>query len=377
VKALFQRGLVALAARRTAGLGIGAWTLALAVLIACADWSPPPAWLDESRSERANELLRAGLVRQGAWITFLAALAPVLVHRAASRAAAWRRKDGAWLASRAVSARTIFASTWAGATLASLACALVFALIGEVRGGSSAGAARLAARLDGPGAHWIEQRMPFEWHVDLPAELASSAETASGEPMFVRIDLGLGAGAGAACEVNLRARRAGGAWSPITSAHIGNRGSIEIAIPTGTGALDLELSTPSEEARVLLFGERCSVWRTTSGAFSVGAPIFTRVVIALAAWHALALAFSTWMSAASATWLVVALWVTAWWSNGATSEWIAASLPGADLFDAIAIAAEGRAPAPAGWHMLDGLVVILLASLWIGVLGLRKWKVAR
>ena len=380
MSALVIPGLVALAARRTASRGAIVWAVFVAIALAMSSSTPPAAWLEAGASDPH---VAGGLVRESAWSVFLLAVAPVLVLRAARDAAIWRRRDAAWVACRVVSNSTVLVSTWLGVVLASFILVSAWGALAEFRAGvDSSPPLRLVGSLAGPaqsvrGSTWIVGTKPFVWRADENA--ACRAALAAGDA-HARIELGLGAGA--ACSVVMRARRTGEslddarAWAEEARASIGTRGAIEVALPRGSGPLEFEIELGSPESRLFVLGERLEIHARSSGSHPAALAILARIALAALAWTAFALGCSAWVSPPTAALAVLAALAPAWWSEGARTASLA-WLPGADVFDALAIVGAGRVPSEIGLVGIGGAIAVACAGLALGLAGLARWRSAR
>lgn len=365
MKRLVEPGLVALALRRTASLGVIAWSIVIVLVLVLTRDSTPRDWIESEDSI-------GGLWRQSVWITFLAAVAPILVVRAASKSAPWRRADSAWLASRSTGNATILVSTWIGATLAGLVFAVIFALVAETFAGTEA-TSRLAGKLPLPAQRWIDGAKPTAWSIHAP-------DVAEGRDLSARIELGLGPGPGGTSETRVRARRRSDptdTWSVEARTAVKNRGALEFPLPRGTGDIDLELSTSAESMRVYVEGESIELWESAPP-HSASITMLARCALALAAWIALAIGVSTWTSTTTAALSVPATWAPFWWSQGSTRvDAIATFLPGARIFDDLAILSLGRAPAFIDMRVALGASAVLMLGFLLGIAGLRSWRSGR
>ncbi len=202
---------------------------------------------------------------------------------------------------------------------------------------------------------------------DVPANAHERTPTARLGGARVRVELGLGAGAGPATEVLLRARSPGETTTART--HIGTRGAIEVVLPAAAGAVELELSVSDPDARVLVLSDAAQVWVPVASASAADRAIVLRLCIASCAWIALAFGFGAWISAASAALCVIALWIAAWLAD-APCAWI----PGIDLPEALAIAAQGRVPPELDPRAYAGAFIALACGLALAASGLARWR---
>ncbi len=408
---IVDRGLVLLALRRSLAPGVVAWTicvLAFTLFAGSGSHGTPPSGtsLDETLPYGSLDLVAAGLARESVWYAFVLGVVPLLVvrcvssvvpwrimpdaagRRGASQVAASRHGDAPWLATRAVSNATIATSTWLGAAIACVVLTVVFAVAAGIRGGS-APTPVAAGTLDGPKARWAATGSPLAWHAELPSgrfagDMNTATNTATNTGLTARIELGLGAGTGAAAEVELRARR--GAATTAATTRIGNRGSIEVALPPGIGGVDFELACKGQDTRVCVLSDSVELWSLPSANDSAPHPAAThaadlallaRFVLALCAWLALAIGVSRFVSPATAALAVLAAWVPHWWAEAGPSAFSSRWLPGVDLFDALSIVGDGRAPACPPLTSVAGTLVVVVISIVLACIGLRSWRVPR
>lgn len=359
-----ERGLVALALRRTLGLGACVWTAALATAVAL---TLPAA---TAPVDAADVDVAAGLARQSVWTAFLLGVGPLLVLRSTSQVAPWRRHDASWLATRAVSNTTIAVSTWLGACSAGVALAVIFGCLAELRRASITAPPVLRGSFELPRERRLTETTTLIWSATLDDSVRRSNAHA-------RIELGLGPGAGAACAVSLRVRGHVHGEESTAIDRIGNRGTIEVRLPADEVSFEFELTSAPGEARVFVLSERGEVWSRDGHRHAASLAMFARLALALSVWVALALAFSCFVSGRTAACGVLALWTPLWFSSGIPATGIARIWPGADLFDALAIVGEGRAPAAVGLEVVCAAIAIVTLSLGVCAIALRGWRVSR
>lgn len=301
-------GLARLAFRRALAPGVVAVWILLAALLLTRDWAGANALLEVS----GEGAFSRGLLREGAW-TFLAiGMLPLLVLRAARTLSAGRAAELEWLASRGSSRGTILVSTWIGTWAGGAALLVLSGVSVELRGGSADASLRRAG--------------------DLTLATAPPGSRA-------RVEIGLVSSAGSAAEVVLRARR--GQEERTNRVRVSSGGAIEVEIPPGAGPVELDLSCPDRTASAVVASGPAEVWIPCTSDRAAGAEILLRMLVALAAWSALALGLGAWMSPPIAGAAILAAWIPAW-LGGSRPAW----LPGADLWDAIRVAGMGRVPEP-------------------------------
>jgi hypothetical protein len=274
----------------------------------------------------------------------------------------------------------IATSTWLGVAIAAVVLTIAFAVAADIRGGH-APTPVAAGRLDGPKERWAATGSPLTWHAEIPADHAwEDARMKTGTVLSARIELGLGGGTGAAAEVELRAQR--GWETTVAMARIGNRGSIEVALPPGLGGVDFELACKGEDTRVCVLSDGVELWslRTSAGLVAEHAAtlaMLARFALAVCAWLALSIGVSRFVSPATAALAVLAAWVPHWWADTGPSAFSSRWLPGADLFDALSIVGDGRAPACPPLTTLAGTLAIVVVGIVLACFGLRSWRVSR
>jgi hypothetical protein len=408
----FDRGLILLALRRSLAPGVVAWMLCVLVFTLVGGGASRGLLPDGSFDPVA-----AGLARESVWYAFVLGVVPLLVvrtvssvvpwrvmpeaagRRGASHVAASRHGDAPWLATRAVSNATIVISTWTGCALAGLLATACFALAAESRGGSIPTPVAIGT-LERPHERWATSKAPLAWRATLPAGLsgadASEATSDSSMPgsslprssvsesamsrISARIELGLGAGAGAAAEVELRARR--GAVTTASTTRIGNRGTVEVVLPHGRGDVELELACKGEDARVCILSDHVELWSLPSSSHRAlvqpaTTAIFGRLALSLAAWLAIAIGVSRFVSPMTAALCVLCAWIPHWWAEAGPSAFSSRWLPGVDLFDALGIVGDGRAPSAVRITAAAGSLALVAIGLVIACIGLRTWRVSR
>jgi hypothetical protein len=312
----------------------------------------------QTRPENAPHF---GLVRQHYWACFLLGVAPLLVLHAARRAAPARMDDPAWLKTRRASNVSIALSTYAGALVAWSAATLACAAVAELDAPPDERLSIACGTAEVPTGRWFGAEAPLAWRATIPA--GSGARSAT-------FEIGLGAAGGSAGKV---LPRAGGREGRILV--LGGRGEIEVGILEGETAVEFELQCIGEGTRALVLAPHATLWAQAESRFSACVSIALRFLLAGATWLALALAFACFAGGTTAACGVLALWVPVWMSDWPASmtRWI----PGADLFEALAIVGAGRAPAAPPVHAWIGTFVLVGCAVVASAFGLRRWRVSR
>jgi len=298
----------------------------------------------------------AGRWIESTWTAFLVLVVPCIVYRAA---ALRTRGEVGWVS---VSRTGIAGSELSRAIGASAAIALilavfsVFVAFGPTHGGPVHG---FVANTSGPDTALVAHDAALTWSAAIDDDVGLSAS----------IDVSLSIAAGAGGEVRLRARRRADPASvgdvsdaASTSTHGGSarvlpRGRVEVEIPRGSGPVDFELSLPEPGARGFVTSEHVELWRVVP-ASAARARIASRVAIAVLAWALLAFGLGAWLR----PWLAVGV-VAAYALAIQLAESAPRTFPGAKLAQNLAIAADGRAPAPLGALEYLGLALVAFLAL--------------
>ena len=331
-------GLARLAFRRALAPGVVVAWILLAALLLSRDWAGENALLEAAGEGADSGQFARGLLREGAW-TFLAiGMLPILVLRAARTVSAWHAGELEWLASRGSSRGTILVSTWigtwaGGAVLLALSCLAIELRAGPA--GSNIGSLRRASGL----------------------ALASAPPGSR-----ARLEIGLVASSGSAAEVVLRARR--GREERTSRVRVSAGGAIEVEIPPGTGPVQMELGCSEPGASAVVASGPAEVWVPCTTDRAASAEILLRMLVALAAWSALALGLGAWMSPPIAAAAILAAWIPAW-LGGSRPAW----LPAGDLWEALRVAGMGRVPESLDPRAFSGGALLAAAGLALAAAG--------
>jgi hypothetical protein len=353
-RALVHAGLVRLALRRSAPLGLVALVVVLLALATArdgADSSLLPTF--------ARATSDAGRARGLVWAVLLLVGAPVLVGRAAGIAERWRARDADWFAVLPVP-RLAYATN---ATLGLLGVAVLGALLtaacaeGAARRSAEGAPLRWSASPEHPPALLAEGAAAWSWTPaglraeDLPPGarlvLAPTVAPGSGPALTVRASLG-SEGAG---RTELRERVYG-------------RTRLELALPPDArGALDVALAREGPGAVLVLPPASIELLLPAGAPAWASGVLLGHALLALVAWAALAAGLGAWMrpGLALATALALAL------APAVPDAPLLGLLPGADLARTWELVDAGLVPAPPGPAALlaSGLVtaagVLLLA----------------
>ncbi len=287
----------------------------------------------------------AGRWIESAWTAFLVLVVPCLVFRAASLRT---RGEVGWVS---VSRTGIAQSELSRAIGASTAIALILAVFSAFVGFGPTHAGPVhgfVASANGPATALIADDAPLTWSATIDEDV----------DLFASIDVSLSIAAGAGGEVRLRARRrANPASVREGSARVLPRGRVEVDIPRGPGVVEFELSLPEPGARGFVTSEHVELWRVVP-AGAVRGRVAARMAIAVLAWSLLAFGLGAWLR----PWLAAGV-VAAYALAIQLSDFAPRTFPGAKLAENIAIAADGRAPAPLGALEYLGLALVAFLTL--------------
>jgi hypothetical protein len=362
-------GLCVLALRRAlAPAVLVAWALLLAVVLGPgrADAGTIDAASGAIAGSEPTAIAR-GLAREGAWVAVLIGILPLLVVRAARLVPRWRAGEGDWLGSRALGRPAIAASTFVGtfagaAGLLAATCAVI-----ELSTGEAGSTLRRSGSIPLPAAAWITPETPLVVTVPSSKALARSTPGDLDKGTRARVELAFGDAAGSAAEIVLLARRSD--REIVRRARLATHGTVEVELPLGEGPLEIVITAPLAGSRAYLVTGEIELWTPEASERAGSRAVIARLLPAVLAWIALAFGLGAWMSAASATWAVVAAW-TAIWLSDARPAW----LPGADLWEALDTVGAGRVPAHADVRSLGVALLFAFVGLCLVVLGTRRWR---
>ncbi|HKC26092.1 MAG TPA: hypothetical protein VKF32_15205, partial [Thermoanaerobaculia bacterium] len=341
---------------------IGAWIL-LALFGLTRDWAGTNALLQTAGEGGDPGAAARGMLREGVWTILAISILPLLVFRTARSVSVWRSGESEWLASRGVGRGAILVSTWigtwaGGATLLALACLAI-----ELRAGAAAPSLRRGPDLALPSGAFssrarIGSRGPLAWTAPDTSAIAGAR---------ARVQIGFVSGAGSAGEILFRAKR--DRDERTGRARISSHGSIEVELPPGSGAIGFELSCASPGTTAVVLSDAVEVWSPCASDRAAGVEILIRILVAFAAWTALALGLAAWVSPSIASLAILAAWIPAWLGDIAP-RW----LPGADLWDALSIVGMGRVPAALDSRAFAVGTLLALVGLALAAVGLRSWR---
>jgi len=298
----------------------------------------------------------AGRWIESTWTAFLVLVVPCIVFRAASLRT---RGEVGWVSVSRTGIAQSELSRAIGATTAIaliLACFSAFVAFGPAHANPVHG---FVANAPGPDTALVEHGAPLAWSTNIGEDVG----------LYASIDISLSIAAGAGGEVRLRARRrvdsasprgvsdAGSASVNEGSARVLPRGRVEVEIPRGSGVVEFELFLPEPGARGFVTSEHVELWRVVP-AGSARVRVATRIAIAVLAWSLLAFGLGAWLRPWLASGVVAAYALAIQLSDSAPR-----TFPGAKLAENLAIAADGRAPAPLGALEYLGLALVAFIAL--------------
>lgn len=359
---LFQPLLFRLELRRALGGGFAPFALALLVVLVLAPWSTPDIVTIEPRAAAVAR----GLQRQGIWTGALLFLVPALVWRAAGTLARWRRGDADWLGSRPTGKLAALVSTWAGTVAAGALLLAAVALFIELDVDGDAATFAYAGTSGLADVRRIEPGTARTFRMPDPG-----ARAPAGSRVRARVTVTVGAGPTTVARLTVR-RTAGDGGEQTTTARVVARTWIEVELPPGPGALELELASEGAGALAVLAPDSFQLWIPGGDERRASLTIFIRSALGLAAGLALAMGFGAWVSPVTAGLGALLLWPALAIPLGAPG-W----LPAARLARALAFVGEGRLPEALDPRALLGLLACVGTGLALALPGLRSWRHGR
>lgn len=351
-----NRHLASLALRRSLTPGFAVTAALVLALATRVPWAPSSEWSGAAQ-------IRAGaFAREGVWTVLMLALLVVLVHKASSTVPRWRRGEVDWLAKSPANRTGIVVATWLGQAFAALLIVAAIALAAELTARDTQPALRLMARIPGADGALVDEHARLQWNVDLPPARAGD-RLQVGVSMIANLP---------SAEVRFAAARRGSDGAVHrreTNAHVTAATSIEVEVPEGDGAVELELSRTG--AIVALDGSGTTWLRPIGSASEISFDISAQVALAVLAWLALAFGCGAWVSPALATSTIVALALSTWVGGGSALDawWPWSALPAA-------VGAAGRSVAPGmptAAHVCGALACIAL-GLALARVNVATWR---
>lgn len=353
---LFQPRVFLLTLRRTLDLPLVLWFATSAAFLLAQDWAPPNALLDVHGDPTATESTAAGLTRQGLWGGLALAIGPLLVLRAATTIAHWRRGEIDLFASRAAGRAAWIVSTWIGQCAAATILLSLCGVLAAARAGSTLLALEPAGSAGTIGADWITSEEPAS------SMLGTKAIDA---PAGSRLQVELAPQGAPAIEAELCVR-AGMARASCTNVRIATRAAIDVALARERGPLALEIRCLTPGARLRVLSRDIELW-IPSASLAVDVRMAARLLLASFTWLALALGLGAWLSPSISALATLAVWIIALLGPRACTL-----LPGGDLLDALEVIGRGRAPAAVDAMSLLLALGLCMLGILLGTLGLSQ-----
>lgn len=355
-------GLALLALRRLLSR-----TFLLAALALAALWTLQSFEVREA-TQAADEALLRATRRESTWLIFALCLLPTCFWAAARVGERWFDGDRDWIGARAITHARFLFSTWCGLWLAAALVCLAIGVGSELAAGGSGASARELATLDSPTLLLLEDEARGSWVLD-------EREGVLREGRELRLELRATPGAGPTARVRLSGRRVSSAKRTSMEAIVSGRTRVVLELPPGAGPLELELEKLGPGCGVLVLPGALDLFEPIASERSGSVALVVRVLAWLGAWLAVALALGTWMRAATATVLTLALQLPLWSLASSPSrvrEVAAHLLPGLGLPRALALVGDGLAPALPSHTILLGLALLTGGALWSAGRGLRR-----
>jgi hypothetical protein len=305
--------------------------------------------------ERAEQVLR-GLLRGSVWTLLPLVLVLVSVSAAARDPERWRRGEGLVLGTRRAPPWRVATSVWAGRTLGLVLWTLAIAAAGELGAAGSAPCFEIGPRES------LSAARPAAAGGAFSIELAGARDLPPGSR--ARLSWYWLGDYSSLETVHLKAWRTG-SETTRTRAQSALVQHIEIDLPTGSGPLQLQVTTVGAESALAIGGlvleylhpapERLGTWRLLVALAWFGATLL-----------ALAAGLGAWISAPSSVALLTVTWCAAW-IEGALE-----ALPGLALPRMLRSVSAGHVPqAEEGAVWFVGALLISL-GLALRVLALRR-----
>jgi hypothetical protein len=350
--------LVLLALRRTITPAFALATLAILALATQMQWSAPAEW------SGAADLRAGSFARQGVWTFAALTLLPVLVYRAASTIPRWRAGEVDWLAKSPANRGGILLSTWCGAALGAALAIVMIAIAAEFTARDAQPALRLAARLPAPDGALIDDGAKLAWRVDAPSARGGD---------HLHVGVVMIANQPAADVILGATRRAsdGTIRSSQIRAHVVAACELDVAVPDGQGALELELKREQPGAIVALDGNGVAWLTPIESAHTISLDIAVHTWLATIAWLALALGCGAWVSpllasmtlacVSSFSWIGASTVLDAWWPWGALPE-------------ALDLSSRAISPGWPAFSCLAGTLVCVALGLLLARVDVATWR---
>jgi hypothetical protein len=304
-------------------------------------------------SELPADVDAAGTVRSGAWIALALCIVPWIVLRAASQVAGWRAKEVEWLAKSPESPVSIATSAFAGILAAG--CVLIALSAVAVELATPAGNVKLrrigALEPDGlVGIH--SERTVYHWRLDVP-------ESPPGASLRVHLAF---VPTDAYADVEWRAERAG--HSNVATARVSSSCTVDVALPTGPGPVQVELRRVGGGGLVLLDERNVDHLAPVASERFASVTVALKLACATAAWIALALGFGSTLAPWLATLALLATTIA--------FELLRIREPWGSLPEILELCSRGIVPEPPSLALLRPVAILVVCGIWLAGIGARR-----
>ena len=344
----------------------------LAAVILAAIWISLDLSISEATQTADAALLRSTR-RESTWVLFAVCLLPVCIYGAARVGERWFSGDRDWIGARAIS-RTRFAlSTWTGLWLAAILVTLSIGGLSEFMASGDGASARRLEGLTAPTRLLAEDDASTSWVLD---EMRGPL----GEGQLLRLELHATPGDGPTARVRFSARRPSNGEESVTEAIVSGRTRVELALPGGTGELELGLEKLGRGCGIVVLPDSLALFEPIASERSASVSVFVHALFWLGGWLAIAMGLGTRMTASTATGLTLALQLPLWSAaSSPTTEARAAFagfLPGSELPKALMLLGDGLALSLPAHTILFGFAALVAIGLRLTVTGLSRGGVS-
>jgi len=360
-------GLVLLALRR-----LFTRSFLFAAVILAALWLSLDLSISEATQTADAALLRSTR-RESTWVLFAVCLLPVCIYGAARVGERWFGGDRDWIGARAISRARFALSTWTGLWLAATLVTLSIGALGEFMASGDGASARRLAGLAAPSRLLAEDDASTSWVLD-----ESQASLAEGRRL--RLELHATPGDGPTAGVRFSARRSATGEVSATEAIVSGRTRVELALPSGTGELELTLEKLGRGCGIVVLSDSLALFEPIASERSASVAVFMHALFWLGGWLAIAMGLGTRMHASTATALTLVLQLPLWSAASSSSTEARATfaglLPGSELPQALALLGDGLALSMPAHTTLFGFAVLVTIGLRLTVTGLNRGGVS-
>jgi len=339
--------LVRLSFRRTLPLPLFVAFVILVGFAATRSWVPAATtFLDDGAAAGRADDFR----RQALWLVFALLALPALVVGAAAVGSLWRQRDADWLGWRPISRTGVLGSAWLGILSTATLLVTLTALVAEATPGPAPAAWRFARVLE----HDALALHPGEQQKSLRLEALPDGTR-------LRIEVTVAPGSGPVATI-----RATLGDSSQTASVFGRR---TLELTATDGARELVFERSGEGAVLVLPSRSIDVIEPAASMHLASWELAWRMLLALAAWSAVALALGTWMRTAYAAGVTASLALL-------STRWLAelSFLPGADLARAWRLIGEGLLPPAVAWPQVACVLLVVALGLTVARRGLERGR---